>query len=51
MTPLTYSSTPERATRPAASLFVPAGIGSRCEWQGSRGTRPHQDQEHLILTT
>lgn len=49
MTPFTYSPAPERVTRIAAKLFVPAGLGSRCERQGSRELGTYRDHTNLIF--
>lgn len=49
MTPITYSPAPERTTRIAAKLFVPAGSGSRCEGRGSQDLGIHRDRTNPIF--
>ena len=49
MTPTTYSQAPERTTRFAAMLFVPAGLDSRCGRRGSQEPKPHSDLSNQIL--
>jgi hypothetical protein len=49
MTPFTYSPAPERITRIAATLFVPAGLGSRCERQGTQKLGTHRDRTNPIF--